>query len=116
MCAPAVQPGRLLLNLHVNHAMLAPDQIDAMPSQREGQGFESPCSTNDDLPSSSDNTMASQADHTGFVDVWGTYVAQRSGQVQRVGVVVSPSVGSPKALIGITSYTSYGGPPEVGAP
>jgi hypothetical protein len=25
-------------NLHVNHAMLAPDQIDAMPSQREGQG------------------------------------------------------------------------------
>ena len=39
MCAPAVQPGRACCcNLHVNHAMLAPDQIDAMPSQREGQG------------------------------------------------------------------------------
>jgi hypothetical protein len=38
MCAPAVQPGRACYcNLHVNHAMLAPDQIDAMPSQREGQ-------------------------------------------------------------------------------
>jgi hypothetical protein len=38
MCAPAVQPGRACCcNLHVNHAMLAPDQIDAMPSQREGQ-------------------------------------------------------------------------------
>jgi hypothetical protein len=36
MCAPAVQPGRVCYcNLHVNHAMLAPDQIDAMPSQRE---------------------------------------------------------------------------------
>jgi hypothetical protein len=43
MCAPAVQPGRACCcNLHVNHVMLAPDQIDAMPSQREGQGFESP--------------------------------------------------------------------------
>ena len=38
MCAPAVQPGRACCcNLHVNHAMLAPDQIDAIPSQREGQ-------------------------------------------------------------------------------
>jgi hypothetical protein len=38
MCAPAVQPGRACnCNLHVNQAMLAPDQIDAMPSQREGQ-------------------------------------------------------------------------------
>ena len=38
MCAPAVQPGRACCcNLHVNHAMLAPDQIDAMPSQREAQ-------------------------------------------------------------------------------
>jgi hypothetical protein len=38
MCAPAVQQGRACCcNLHVNHAMLAPDQIDAMPSQREGQ-------------------------------------------------------------------------------
>jgi hypothetical protein len=43
MCAPAVQPGRACCcNLHLNHAMLAPDQIDVMPSQREGQGFESP--------------------------------------------------------------------------
>ena len=43
MCAPAVQPAlACYCNLHVNHAMLAPDQIDAMPSQREGQGFESP--------------------------------------------------------------------------
>jgi hypothetical protein len=34
MCAPAVQPGRACCcNLHANHAMLAPDQIDAMPSQ-----------------------------------------------------------------------------------
>jgi hypothetical protein len=34
MCAPAVQPGRArCCNLHVNHAMLAPEQIDAMPSQ-----------------------------------------------------------------------------------
>jgi hypothetical protein len=34
MCAPAVQPGRACCcNLNVNHAMLAPDQIDAMPSQ-----------------------------------------------------------------------------------
>ena len=39
MCAPAVQPGRACCrNLHVDHAMLAPDQIDAMPSQREGHG------------------------------------------------------------------------------
>jgi hypothetical protein len=39
-----------------------------------------------------------------------------SAQVQRVGVVLSPSVGNPKALTGVASYTSYGGPPEVGAP
>ena len=38
MCVPAVQPGRACwCNLHVNHAMLVPDRIDAMPSQREGQ-------------------------------------------------------------------------------
>lgn len=37
-------------------------------------------------------------------------------QVQRVGVMDSPSVGSPNALIGVTSYTSNGAPPEVGAP
>ena len=24
-------------NMHINHAMLKPDQTDAMPSQREGQ-------------------------------------------------------------------------------
>ena len=36
---PAVQPGRACYcNLHVNHAMLAPDQIDAMASQREVRG------------------------------------------------------------------------------
>jgi hypothetical protein len=29
-------------NMHMNHAMLAPIQMEAMPSQREGQGFESP--------------------------------------------------------------------------
>jgi hypothetical protein len=28
--------------IHVNHGMLPPGPIDAMPSQREGQGFESP--------------------------------------------------------------------------
>ena len=38
------------------------------------------------------------------------------GQVQRVGVIVSPSVGNPNALTGVTSYASYGAPPEVGAP
>jgi hypothetical protein len=38
MCAPALQPGRACCcNLHVDHAMLAPDQIDARPSQPEGQ-------------------------------------------------------------------------------
>jgi hypothetical protein len=42
MCAPAVQPGPACCDLHVNHAMLAPDRIDAMPSQQEGQGLESP--------------------------------------------------------------------------
>jgi hypothetical protein len=36
--------------------------------------------------------------------------------VQRVGVLDSPSVGSPNALTGLTSYTSNGAPPEVGAP
>ena len=45
-CAPGVAtkapPPR---NMHVIHAMLAPGQIDAMPSQREGQGFESLSST-----------------------------------------------------------------------
>jgi hypothetical protein len=35
---PPVQPRRACCcNLYVNHAMLAPDQIDAMPSQREAQ-------------------------------------------------------------------------------
>jgi hypothetical protein len=35
---PALQPGRACCcNLHVDHAMLAPDQIDARPSQPEGQ-------------------------------------------------------------------------------
>jgi hypothetical protein len=33
-----VQLGRGLLLQHANHAMLAPDQIDAMPSRREGSG------------------------------------------------------------------------------
>ena len=43
MCAPWLQPrGLCRCNMHVNHAMLAPHQMDAMPSQREGQGFESP--------------------------------------------------------------------------
>jgi hypothetical protein len=38
MCAPTVQPGRACCcNLHVNHATRAPDQIDAMPSQRDAQ-------------------------------------------------------------------------------
>lgn len=37
-------------------------------------------------------------------------------QVQRVGVMDSPSVGNPNALTGVTSYTSNGAPPEVGAP
>ena len=38
MCAPTVQPERACCcNLHLNHATRAPDQIDAMPSQREGQ-------------------------------------------------------------------------------
>jgi hypothetical protein len=37
-------------------------------------------------------------------------------QVQRVGVLDSPSVGIPNALTGLTSYTSNGAPPEVGAP
>jgi hypothetical protein len=36
--------------------------------------------------------------------------------VQRVGVLDSPSVGIPNALTGLTSYTSNGAPPEVGAP
>ena len=38
------------------------------------------------------------------------------GHVQRVGVMDSPSVGNPNALTGVTSYTSNGAPPDVGAP
>ena len=42
-CVPWLQPKRLsCCNMHFNHAMLAPNQMDTMPSQREGQGFESP--------------------------------------------------------------------------
>lgn len=37
VCPRGATRARLRCNLHVNHAMLAPDQIDAMPSQREGQ-------------------------------------------------------------------------------
>ena len=43
MCAPTLQPKRLRCrNLHFNQRMLTPNQMDVMPSQREGQGFESP--------------------------------------------------------------------------
>ena len=43
MCAPRLQPRRLwCCAMHVNHARLTLNQMDAMPSQREGQGFESP--------------------------------------------------------------------------
>jgi hypothetical protein len=36
---PQVASGRLCrCNMHVKHAMLAPSRMDAMPSQREGQG------------------------------------------------------------------------------
>ena len=42
VCPRGATRARLPQQLHVNHAMLAPDQIDAMRSQREGQGFESP--------------------------------------------------------------------------
>jgi hypothetical protein len=51
-----------------------------------------------------------------FVSAAVRRLGNGQGQVQRVGVVVSPSVGSPNALTGVTSYTSNGAPPEVGAP
>jgi hypothetical protein len=38
MCTPGLQPRRFYCrNMHVNHAMLTPSQMDAMPSQREAQ-------------------------------------------------------------------------------
>jgi hypothetical protein len=43
MCAPSVRLRRTrCCHMHMSHAMLALGQIEAMPSQREGQGFESP--------------------------------------------------------------------------
>ena len=51
-----------------------------------------------------------------FVSAAVRRLGNGQGQVQRVGVVVSPSVGNPNALTGVTSYTSNGAPPEVGAP
>jgi nucleotide-binding universal stress UspA family protein len=43
MCAPRVRLRRIrCCHIHMSHAMLALGQIEAMPSQREGQGFESP--------------------------------------------------------------------------
>jgi hypothetical protein len=43
MCAPRLQPRCFCLcNMHVNHVMLTANHVDAMPSQREGQGFGSP--------------------------------------------------------------------------
>ena len=45
-CAPWVPRGCTMrlccYNIHVNLTVLAPSQTDAMPSQREDQGFESP--------------------------------------------------------------------------
>ena len=38
MCAPTLQRSALChCNMHVNHAMLTRNQMDAMPSQREAQ-------------------------------------------------------------------------------
>jgi hypothetical protein len=38
MCAPRLQPRRVCCcTMHVNHARLTLNQMDAMPSQREGQ-------------------------------------------------------------------------------
>jgi hypothetical protein len=42
-CVPQTASSRLWhCNMHINRARLTPDQMNAMPSQREGQGFESP--------------------------------------------------------------------------
>jgi hypothetical protein len=43
MCAPSVRLRRIrCCHMHMSHAMLARGQIEAMPPQQEGQGFESP--------------------------------------------------------------------------
>jgi hypothetical protein len=43
MCAPRLQQGAsAAATCTLNHGMLTPNQMDAMPSQREGQGFETP--------------------------------------------------------------------------